>query len=75
MIGLRVICIKGEALNSKLEVGKLFTVRDVSYNKDKSNKYYVVVCDNGEIAGWVSSNNFKPLSEVREEKLQDLGII
>ena len=75
MIGLRVICIKGEALNSKLEVGKLFTVRDVSYNKDKSNKYYVVVCDNGEIAGWVSSSNFKPLLEVREEKLQDLGII
>jgi hypothetical protein len=75
MIGLRVICIKGEALNSKLKVGKLFTVRDVSYNKDKSNKYYVVVCDNDEVAGWVSSNNFKPLSELREEKLQDLGII
>ena len=74
MIGLRVICIKGEALNSKLKVGKLFTVRDVSYNKDKSNKYYVVVCDNGEIAGWVSSNNFKPLSEVREEKLHYLGL-
>lgn len=74
MIGLRVICIKGEALNSKLKVGKLFTVRDVSYNKDKSNKYYVVVCDNGEIAGWVSSNNFKSLSEVREEKLHYLGL-
>lgn len=75
MIGLKVVCIKGEALNTVLEVGKVFTVRDVAYNKDKSNKYYVVVSDNGEIAGWVSSSNFKPLLEVREEKLQDLGII
>jgi len=73
MIGLRVICIKLEALNNRLEIGKIYTVRDVALDK-KDRKYYVVVSDKSEKTGWISANYFKPLSEMRQEKLNELGI-
>jgi hypothetical protein len=78
MIGLRVICIKLESLNNRLEIGKIYTVRDVSWSQARTNnfprKYYVVVSDKGEKTGWISANYFKPLSEMRQEKLNELGI-
>ena len=74
MIGLRVICIKLETLNDRLEIGKIYTVRDVSWSQARTRKYYVVVSDKGEKTGWISANYFKPLSEMRQEKLNELGI-
>jgi len=33
--------------------------------------YYVVVSDKGDTTGWLSSDYFKPISEVREDKLKE----
>ncbi len=77
MIGNKVVCIKDQALDSMnpepiLEIDKIFTIRDVSWSIDKSRKYYVAVSDKGETTGWISANYFKTLSEVREEKLNQI---
>ncbi len=77
MIGNKVVCIKGQDLDSMnpepiLEIDKIFTIRDVSWSIDKSRKYYVAVSDKGEKTGWISANYFKTLSEVREEKLNQI---
>jgi hypothetical protein len=77
MIGTKVVCIKGQDLNSMnpepiLEIDKIFTIRDVSWSIDKSRKYYVAVSDKGETTGWISANYFIPLSEIREEKLNQI---
>ncbi len=74
MIGNKVVCIKGQALALEpiLEIDKIYTVSDVSWSHDKSRKYYMIVSDKGETIGWISANYFKTLSEVREEKINQI---
>ena len=87
MIGERVICIKEQIFDHRMKVGKQFTIKDYrikdihkSYHDrytgqiGSGNEYYVVVSDIGEEIGWLDSTHFKHLSEIREEKLQELGI-
>ncbi len=81
MIGNKVFCVKSQNkhskllvcdLDSRLEIDKIYTVSDVSWSHDKSRKYYMIVSDKGETIGWISANYFKPLSEVREDKLNQI---
>lgn len=57
-----------------MRVGKLFTIRDYTGLIGSGNEYYVVVSDTGEKIGWLDSTHFKLLSEVRQDKLQEIGI-
>jgi hypothetical protein len=72
-IGLKVVCIKGQALDWRLKIGERYTVRDIAFSIE-NDKYYVVSSNNGERVGWVSEYYFKPISMVREDKLNQLGI-
>ena len=74
MIGERVICVKEQILDHRMKVGKVFTIRDYTGLIGSGNEYYVVVSDIGEKIGWLDSTHFRPLSEIRELKLQELGI-
>lgn len=74
MIGERVVCIK----ESSEEVGKLFTVTNTTVYSSSFKifigEYITVISDDGISSSWVDSSYFRPLSEIREEKLQELGI-
>ena len=74
MIGERVVCIKEQIIDGRMKVGKLFTIRDYTGLIGSGNEYYVVVSDTGEKIGWLDSKHFKLLSEVRQDKLQEIGI-
>jgi hypothetical protein len=74
MIGEKVVCIKEEVLNDRMKLGKVFTIRDYTGLIGSGNEYYVVVSDTGEKIGWLDSKHFKLLSEVRQDKLQEIGI-
>jgi hypothetical protein len=74
MIGERVVCIK----ESSEEVGKLFTVTNTTVYSSSFKifigEYITVISDDGISSSWVDSSYFRPLSEIREDKLQELGI-
>lgn len=74
MIGERVVCIKEQIIDGRMRVGKQFTIRDYTGLIGSGNEYYVVVSDTDEKIGWIDSTHFKLLSEVRQEKLQTLGL-
>ena len=75
MKGQVVVCIGGKALDWRLNVGEHYTVYDVANSKvNGSDYYYVVQSASGERYGWISDSNFKPLSEWREERLNELGL-
>ena len=74
MIGERVVCIKEQIIDGRMKVGKVFTIRDYTGLIGSGNEYYVVVSDTGEKIGWLDSTHFKLLSEVRQDKLQEIGI-
>jgi hypothetical protein len=75
MKGQVVVCIGGQGLDWRLNVGEHYTVYDVANSKvNGSDYYYVVQSDSGERYGWISDSNFKPLTEWREDKLKQLGI-
>lgn len=75
MIGERVVCIKERTFDDRLKVGKKFTIRDMAIKPSPySGEYYIVVSDIGEMIGWIESYHFKSLSEVRLDKLIELGI-
>jgi hypothetical protein len=76
MIGERVVCIK----ESSEEVGKLFTVTNTkTFGKGYVNSvgtktigYITVISDDGISSSWVDSSYFRPLSEIREDKLKTI---
>lgn len=86
MIGERVVCIKESSeedlLWRQLHRGKLFTVTNTkTFGKGSVNSvgtktigYITVISDDGISSSWVDSSYFRPLSEIREDKLQELGI-
>lgn len=74
MIGERVVCIKEQIIDGRMKVGKVFTIRDYTGLIGSGNEYYVVVSDSGEKIGWLDSTHFKLLSEVRQDKLEEIGI-
>lgn len=74
MIGEIVVCIKEQILDYRMKVGKQFTIRDYTGLIGSDNEYYVVVSDIGEKIGWIDASHFRPLSEIREDKLQELGL-
>ncbi len=73
MIGERVVCIKEQSLNRRIKIGMLFTVINTTVG-NTSAEYFTVISDDGISSGWVDSSYFRPLSEIRQEKLQELGI-
>ena len=73
MIGERVVCIKEQALSNKLIISRLFTIRETTVSTS-GKEYWTLISDDGDKLGWIETHYFKPLSEVREEKLQELGI-
>ena len=74
MIGERVVCIKEQIIDGRMKPGEIFTIRDYTGLIGSGNEYYVVVSDTGEKIGWLDSTHFKLLSEVRQDKLQEIGI-
>jgi hypothetical protein len=75
MKGQVVVCISAQALDWRLNVGEHYTVCDVVNSKvNGSGDWYVVQSASGERYGWISDSNFKPLSEWREERLNELGL-
>ena len=78
MIGERVVCIKEEVNYPQLKIGKLFTVTDKvrgSIGVTKNCDLYKLISDKGEKVNWIEHYYFKTLSELREEKLKELGIL
>lgn len=74
MIGEKVVCIKEQILDHRMKVGGQFTIRDHTGLIGSGNEYYVVVSDSDEKIGWIDSKHFKLLSDIRQDKLQELGI-
>jgi hypothetical protein len=75
MIGLKVVFIGGLASDWRPKVGEHYTVIDVAQSKViGSDYYYVVQSASGERFGWISDYQFKPLSEFRLEKLEEIGV-
>jgi hypothetical protein len=75
MKGQVVVCIGGQGLDYRLNVGEHYTVYDVGHSGVKNEYYYVVESASVERFGWVSEIYFKPLPEWREDKLNELGIV
>jgi hypothetical protein len=73
MIGERVVCIKEEPFNQRVKIGMLFTVINKTLGRTDV-EYWTVISDDGYKCGWIDANHFRTLSEIREEKLQELGI-
>lgn len=74
MIAERVVCIKEEVNYPQLKIGKLFTVTD-KVRGSLSVDLYKLISDKGEKVNWIDHYYFKTLSELREEKLKELGIV
>jgi len=76
-----VVCIKENGIGfphqieSKIKKGKRYLVKSVSKSVFNSNSfwYYQVISEQGKDC-WISSEYFEPLSEIREMKLNELGI-
>jgi len=75
IVGDIVVCIKSQALNGRLKLNTTYRIVDISQSLvNSSNFYYIVVSDKGEKIGWIEDYHFKLLSELRNEKLKELGI-
>jgi hypothetical protein len=84
LIGLIVICIKENGIGfphqieSTIKKGKKYKIINVfesstHFYSNSSPFYYNLISDRGEEC-WIPSDHFIPLSEIREEKLKELGI-
>ncbi len=84
LIGLIVICIKENGIGfphqieSAIKKGKKYKIINVfesstHFYSSSSPFYYNLISDRGEEC-WIPSDHFIPLSEIREEKLKELGI-
>ncbi len=84
LIGLIVVCTKENGIGfphqieSKIKKGKKYKVINVfesstHFYSSSSPFYYNLISDRGEEC-WIPSEHFIPLSEIREEKLKELGI-
>jgi hypothetical protein len=73
MIGLIVVCDKTRPLDNRLKIGEKYKVVEVARSK-YNDIYYVVITDKGNRIGYLSKSYFKPLAEVREQKLKEIGI-
>lgn len=66
---MKVLCIDNDNMSDKLTVGKIYQkLSDVELG---SVEFYQVVDDNGAQGGFYI-NRFKPLSDIREEKLNQI---
>jgi len=74
MIAERVVCIKEEVNYPQLKIGKPFTVTD-KVSGSLGVDLYKLISDKGEKVNWIEHYYFKTLSELREEKLKELGIL
>lgn len=74
MIGERVVCIKEEVNYPQIKIGKLFTVTD-KVRGSLGVDLYKLISDKGEKVNWIDYYYFKTLSQLREEKLNQLGIV
>ena len=71
MIGERVVCIKEEVNYPQLKIGKLFTVTE-KVRGSLGVDLYKLISDKGEKVNWIDHYYFKTLSELREQKLENL---
>jgi hypothetical protein len=81
LIGLIVVCIKENGIGfphqieSTIKKGKKYTVINAAKSSTYSSQfYYQLISDEGKEFGWILSEHFIPLSKIREEKLNELGI-
>ena len=78
VIGLKVVCINEVGLiphkcgTGRIKIGKQFTIRDITIGNTTNKIYYDIVSDDDVKFGWFDSIHFKTLSEVREEKINEL---
>lgn len=78
VIGLKVVCINELGLiphkcgTGRIKIGKQFTIRDITIGNTTNKIYYDIVSDDDVKFGWFDSIHFKTLSEVREDKLNEL---
>jgi hypothetical protein len=69
----KVVCVREEVNYPQLKIGKHFTVTEnikSSYDED----LYILISDEGEYVNWIEYYYFKTLSELREERLKELGL-
>lgn len=77
MIGTRVVCVKDDLDTSdyideslEVKVGKIYTI---THMLGQDNRRMIIVeSDDGRQYGWFKVDYFKPLSECREDKLNEL---
>lgn len=78
VIGLKVVCINELGLiphkcgTGRIKIGKQFTINAYSIGNTTNKIYYDIVSDDDVKFGWFDSIHFKTLSEVREDKLNEL---
>lgn len=73
MKGMRVVCVREKAMYL-YKIGEQFTILDVIEPRESiiGERYYTLVSDSGQKMGWIESKYFRPISEIREEKLNQL---
>jgi hypothetical protein len=82
--GDTIVCVDGKGLSYKGEIpghntiteGKQYAIQEMVErldNKGKSRIYVIIVSDRGKMDQFMAKR-FKTISEIREEKLKELGI-
>ena len=70
----KVVCVREEVNYPQLKIGKHFTVTE-KIRGSLGVDLYKLISDEGEKVKWIDHYFFKTLSELREEKLKELGIV
>ena len=68
----KVVCVREEVNYPELKIGKHFTV--TAKINGSLGILYTVRDENNKLTKWIDYYFFKTLSELREEKLNELGL-
>ncbi len=78
-VGDTVVCVHAEGIEHALTNGRRYTVegiksRETEYNGASFFKYFIAIDNDNGLKIDYSVGRFKTLEEIREEKLNKLGI-
>lgn len=74
---MKIVCVDNRNHRLSLTVGKSYFVLSRSFETDLNSWRYEIINDLGNISWYIDVTYrrlFKPIEEVRQEKLQQLGI-
>ena len=66
-----IVCIDNEDMCGKLTIGKIYEGVFTHYSEIWKCNFFTIIDDNGYSAG-LRQFRFKPLSQIREEKLNQI---